>query len=41
LGHLTFYSLVRGAGMAVIFIALGAYLVWDDFLGDRFRRTKS
>jgi hypothetical protein len=41
LDHPNFYSIVRGAGMAVIFIAMGGYLVWDDFLKQHFRRRKS
>src|ERR1700740_1410866 len=30
--HPNVYSVIRGAGIAVTFIALGSYLVWGDFL---------
>ena len=33
--HPNVYSVVRGVGIAVTFIALGSYLVWDDFLKRR------
>ena len=38
--HPNFYSVVRGAGIAVIFIGLGAYLLWDDFIGRPNRGRK-
>ncbi|HEV8016581.1 MAG TPA: hypothetical protein VGP48_13670 [Stellaceae bacterium] len=41
LAHPNVYSVLRGAGVAVIFVALGAYLLWDDFVKDRFRRPKT
>jgi threonine/homoserine/homoserine lactone efflux protein len=39
LSHPNFYTILRTAGMA-IFIALGAYLLWDDFVKPRWRRTR-
>lgn len=40
ISHPNFYTILRTAGMAVIFIALGAYLLWDDFAKPRSRRTR-
>ena len=38
LAHPTFYSVLRGAGIAVVFLGLGAYLLWDDFIVHRIRK---
>lgn len=38
--HPNFYTIFRTAGIAVIFIALGGYLLWDDFLRDRLRSRR-
>ena len=40
LSHPTVYSILRGDGIAVTLIALGEYLLWDDFLRQRSRRTR-
>ena len=38
MAHPNVYSVLRGAGVAVVFIGLGAYLLWDDFVRGRFRK---
>ena len=37
LQHPNIYSLLRGAGTGGILIALGGYLLWDDFVRPRRR----
>jgi hypothetical protein len=37
LEHPNIYSLLRGAGTGGILIALGGYLLWDDFVRPRLR----
>lgn len=41
LSHPNVYSILRGGGVAVIFVALGGYLLWDEFGKDFVRRTKA
>jgi hypothetical protein len=38
LGHPTIYGVLRGGFMAVFFVGLGGYLVWDDFVAPLVRR---
>jgi hypothetical protein len=33
--HPSIYGVLRGGGVAVIFIGLGGYLLWDDFIKPR------
>jgi hypothetical protein len=32
LEHPSIYGVLRGGGIATIFIGLGGYLLWDDFI---------
>jgi hypothetical protein len=33
--HPSIYGMLRGGGMATIFVGLGGYLLWDDFIKPR------
>ncbi|HZB92340.1 MAG TPA: hypothetical protein VE397_12915, partial [Stellaceae bacterium] len=35
LEHPSIYGMLRGGGMAAIFMGLGGYLLWDDFISPR------
>jgi hypothetical protein len=35
LEHPSIYGVLRGGGIATIFIGLGGYLLWDDFISPR------
>ena len=41
LEHPSPYGILRGAGMAAIFIGLGGYLLWDDFIKPRVSQGRA
>jgi len=40
LAHPNFYGILRGAGPAIILMALGGYMLWDDFVTPYFRKPR-
>jgi hypothetical protein len=38
LEHPSFYGMLRAGGVAIVFVGLGGYLLWDDFISPRLQR---